>query len=158
MLAANMKKDGIFDLVYDSSANAFRAITPSNDTEISQSGRFEFEWKGFSVAASVSCQYHKNGNLVVLTFDNSFVNSNVSGSAFDSTTSVIPAIIRPETLRSNVFRVFNGGTETFGVLHIKTNGAFEFFSSAGQVSNNFSATGSKGLDGGQMVTYFIDDA
>lgn len=65
VLASKMKKDGIFDLIYDSSASAFRSVTPRNDNDFE--GLFSTEYTAL-IATSAEVNAGVNAVKLVTPF------------------------------------------------------------------------------------------
>jgi len=162
--AANMVSGGVYDLVYDASAGGFKllnnaALTATNvNTAISSAGSFVPTFGGFgaSAPASSNVKYTVNGNLVTMAFAFGLGESSSSACYISNV---------PSTIRSNKFQtvpitglVDNGGAASWGSVYVS--GINLHFQYEGAI-NNFTASGSKGLDqgvtgGAHTITYSID--
>lgn len=165
--ASKMKKDGIFDLIYDASASAFRMITgdnvPFTDTfsaeasaqgvAFTSAGTFTLKWTGFVATTTTSVEFTIAGNIACLNFKNT-IQASSNTTTFICGSAEVPTYLRPTGSWTNLFGVQDAGTHQVGRLQITAAGTFSFVS---DVANSaFTASGLKGFIGNQTFTYRLD--
>jgi len=177
-----MLKDGIFDLIYDSSAAAFRSITPRNDNdydiatsaEVSagtnvlkvvtpatfasgldrETGTFTANWTGFAAAQNTVINFTRVGTQVTMHF-NTVLNATSDQTFMSSGATEVPASLRPsEAAVIMPTAVRDNGTLAVGIARVTTAGALELYPDVGL--GNFTASGSKGHGLEFCFTYLTD--
>lgn len=131
-------------------ANAADIVTLNSFFE---GGAFTMSLTGMSTAVQGTVNYLRVVNMVVLYLTASiFGTSNSNSMSF----SGIPAAIRPSVQQRAMGMVRNDGGFVPGMLNINTDGTGTCFIAIPQLlTNQFTASGSKGLQQGSSFVYFI---
>jgi len=155
-LSSKMKKDGIFDLIYDSSASAFRAITPRNDVSLSDVGVFGGTLTQMTAIVSASVDFIVTGKLCTLAIGGTGVAGSASGSAF--TLTGLPVAVQPTDAIAVACMLQDNAVNVLGVASINEGSpSILTFSMGSPISvSGFTSAGTKGLPTGWVVTYPLE--
>ena len=162
--ASKMKKDGIFDLIYDSSAAAFRLITERNDTYLADSstvnaltttGTFLAVFSaGFTTPQQHSWYYTKTGNHIKALYTSSMTGTSNSSACVSN--AAVPSSIRPNATHKTTVEIQDGSAgREVGFVGVLADGTIAVTRVNGA---GFAASGTKGLTGSNfIVSWFLGD-
>lgn len=169
MPATRMLKDETFDLIYDSSAVAFRAITDvkkiATSAEVStgtdvlkivtpatlksfldiETGSFTANWVGFTTSPTTTVDYTKLGNIVIMVFGTATELATSDSTDLRWTTNDIPASIAPSKIQRFYQVVQDNGSNVLGSALIDGGTRRIDFGADAISSGLFTATGTKGI-------------
>jgi hypothetical protein len=137
--ASKMLQNGIFDLVYDADASAFRTVTPRNDLVYDEdSGNLSAVWVGFA-----SANWHRSGKTVHLRVS-TMSSANSDSSAMRLTN--LPASLTPTVAQVYpVTGLVDNGSATFGSVLISGTSATFGFGAGNPLGGGFTTSGVKGF-------------
>lgn len=167
--ATRMLQDGIFDLIYDISASAFRVLTPSNQSPsnifsaeassqgvaFTSTGKFTAVFSaGFTAVQSHTWFYTRTGKNVMAFYDNSMTGTSDSSALLSNVN--VPSSIRPGTTHKTVVEIEDGSAgREIGFVSVTATGTIQVTRVNGA---GFAASGTKGLRGSNfMISWFIGD-
>ena len=171
VLAPRMLKDGTYDMVYDASASAFRAIGLANNVEVAantsaitviqaltSSGSFSATFTGFTTASAPSpatVYWTKVGSMVTVNLDFTNGESNAVGMAITN----VPTTIQPTRDNRAVLAYgIDGGVAVTDVctLRITTSATWTFLNGNTQ-SPTWAASSAKGFHtSNNTFSYLLD--
>lgn len=144
-----LSDEGFIRVIEQGSGGAFPALLP---LKISQ-GEVTLTYGGFSGSVTGTMRYSRMGNAVTLDFDGA---SGTSNSTSFTITAGFPDSLRPSSSNRVILaRVQNnGGGAQLGLLIITPTGSDPNFRSS-MAAANFTASGTKSVQGGTNGTYIL---
>lgn len=150
--ASRIRQDGIYDLVYDASASAFRAVT-LGDTA---AGTFTGTLTGCTTSPTNEIKWSRSGEKIMLVWASA---QQATSNATSLTVTGVPDSLQPTT-QQNVFgySVENNGTPVMARVVIGTTGTLTFgrmvSGSAGFIASVWTSSGTKGPS--QSLSLYYD--
>lgn len=130
------------------------AITAANLNATSnfsyESGTFTIDWLGFTTTPQSTVDYTRLGNLVMMEWPVLSAVSNTN--ALISSGTPLPASLRPLDTKKSVAQIVDNGNVEMGHIWFYSTGAIGATRNAG----SFTASGTKGIGGGQVYSFFLD--
>ncbi len=118
-----------------------------------ETGTFTATYTGFTTSPSVLWRYTKAGNLVVMV-PNAQLNATSNATGMDSGATDIPTSIRPLSAQSSAFIIKDNNVRAMGKINVTGGGQFQH--GADLDNGVFTASGTKGFPGTQVVTYLLN--